>query len=321
MPEVALSILHLGYPKKAGSHGMEHISVCICTFKRPNLLRGLLSGLEHQRTDGLFNYSVVVVDNDYSMSAQDIVRSFQQESNLEAEYYVEREQNIALARNKAVENARGDFIAFLDDDEFPPNDWLFHLYIACQRFRADGVLGPVNPHFEGNCPKWIVKGRLVERTSHSTGTIMKATDTRTGNVLLKREIFEDADNRFEPAFGRTGGEDVWFFVKVIAKGRVFVWCEEAPVYESVPPERWKASYYLKRFIRIGGLTGEEVRKKGLPGQSPARVTVAFCVYVTILPFAMFLGKHTFMRYLVKSAYNFSWLSGYFGKVILRARDD
>ena len=47
---------------------------------------------------------------------------------------------------------------------------------------------------------------------------MPPSDTRTGNLLLKREIFDDPDNRFEPQFGRTGGEDVWFFVKVSAKG-------------------------------------------------------------------------------------------------------
>ena len=43
----------------------SHICVCICTFKRPHLLEGLLSRLQTQRTAGLFTYSVLVVDNDY----------------------------------------------------------------------------------------------------------------------------------------------------------------------------------------------------------------------------------------------------------------
>ena len=37
-----------------------------------------------------------------------------------------RKQNIALARNKAIENAKGDFIAFIDDDEFPLDQWLLN---------------------------------------------------------------------------------------------------------------------------------------------------------------------------------------------------
>jgi glycosyltransferase involved in cell wall biosynthesis len=277
--------------------------------------------LDRQRTDGLFSYSVVVVDNDFQKSAFPVVETFQGSSNLDVKYCIESEQNIALARNKAVENAKGDFVAFIDDDEFPSSDWLLNLYAARVRFETDGVLGPVKPYFGEGCPKWIIKGRILERISHPTGTVMRATEMRTGNVLLKREIFDDSDNRFEPEFGRTGGEDVWFFSKVIGKGRFFVWCDEALVHETIPPERWKESFYLKRFVRIGGLTGEEVRKKGLPGQSLIRVIGGFGVYTIMLPFALFFGKHVFMRYLVKSAYNFAWLSGYCGYVMIRNRDD
>lgn len=295
--------------------------MCICTYKRPELLKRLLSKLEEQKTEGLFDYSIVIVDNDRSESARQIAESYARQTKIFISYYVEPEQNIALARNRAIENSRGDFIAIIDDDEFPADNWLLNLYAARARFEADGVLGPVKPYFEKGCPAWIVKGKLCERASHPTGTIMRATDSRTGNLLLKKEIFDASDNRFEPEFGRTGGEDVWFFIKVMGKGRVFVWCEEALVYETVPPERWKESYYLKKFVRIGGLTGEEVGKKGLPGQSFARVIAAFCVHTMILPFALFFGKHVFMKYLVKSAYNFAWISGYFGHVILRSRND
>jgi hypothetical protein len=51
-------------------------------------------------------------------------------------------------RNKALLHAEGNFIAFIDDDEFPEDDWLCNLFKACMRFGVDGVLGPVNPHFE-----------------------------------------------------------------------------------------------------------------------------------------------------------------------------
>lgn len=277
--------------------------------------------LEEQESESLFDYSVVIVDNDGSESARQTVESFAQQSKISIRYYVEPEQNIAAARNKAVENARGDFIAFIDDDEFPVSDWLLNLYNVCARFSADGVLGPVKPHFEENSPAWLKKSKLCERRSYPTGTVMRATGTRTGNLLLKREIFEDTDNRFEPQFGRTGGEDVWFFVKVIGKGRLFVWCNEAPVHEIVPPERWKESFYLRKSIRLGGLTGQEVRTKGLPGRSITRVIVSFCVYSLILLPAICFGKHVFMRVLDKSAYNFSYLLGYCGNVIIRFRDE
>ena len=107
-----------------------HISVCICTFKRPHLLKHLLEVLDHQKTNGLFNYSIIVVDNDHLKSAMEIVQSFQQRSKIEVQYCVEPEQNIALARNRAIDNATGELIAFIDDDEFPVKDWLLTLFTA-----------------------------------------------------------------------------------------------------------------------------------------------------------------------------------------------
>ena len=299
----------------------RHISVCICTFRRPDFLRRLLNELEQQKTEGLFSYSIVVVDNDAYSSARQVVQLFQHVSSLDVTYCVEPEQNIALARNRAVENARGNFIAFIDDDEFPDNKWLLNLYAACVGFESDGVFGPVKPHFKEGCPEWIVKGGLCERKSHLTGTIMEAGNTRTGNVLLKREIFDDPGNRFDPLFGRTGGSDVWFFMKVMGQGRTFVWCDEAIVYETILPERWKASFYIKRSLRKGGLNGEGVRKKAFAGRSLVLVSAVCFVYAMIMPIALFLGKHIFMKYLVKFAYHFAWLSGYFGHVFVRFRDD
>ncbi len=285
------------------------------------LLGRLLSKLDDQQTEGLFDYSAVIVDNDKSESARPVAEAAARTSRFCIGYHVEPEQNIARARNRAVENAKGDLIAFIDDDEFPMNDWLLNLFKARERFGADGILGPVRPHFEDDCPAWIPQSRLCERPSHDTGTVMPASETRTGNLLLKKEIFDDPDNRFDPQFGRTGGEDVWFFMKISAKGRVFVWCEEAAVYETVPPERWKESFYFKRAVRIGGLSGDEVRTKGLPGPGLARVIAGSCYYSIALPFALCCGKPVFMRHLVKGAYNVSFLLGYFGHVSIRFRDD
>lgn len=298
-----------------------HISVCICTYRRANLLRRVLIELENQKTDGRFTYSAVVVDNDANRSAEQVVLGFQQTHDLDVLYCVEQEQNIALARNKAVESANGELIAFIDDDEFPAREWLLSLLATLEKHQADGVLGPVKPHFEGDCPDWIIKSGLCERKSHLTGTVMLGGDTRTGNVLLKRETFDDVENRFDPAFGRSGGSDVRFFTNAMRKGYQFVWCDEAVVYETVLPERWKASFYLRRAVRKGGLSGSWMRKQALPARSFAVAFAAACIYTSMVPFVALIGKHCCIKYLVKSAYHIAWLSGFFGYVHIRLRDD
>ena len=101
-----------------------HICICICTYKRPEMLRRLLSKVEEQETEGLFNYSIVIVDNDRSESARQTVESFARQSKISIKYYVESEQNIALARNKAVATAKGEFVVIFDADFVPKPDFL-----------------------------------------------------------------------------------------------------------------------------------------------------------------------------------------------------
>ena len=190
-----------------------HISICVCTFKRPQMLSNLLSKLQDQVTENLFTYSAVVVDNDPNQSARQIVNTWQDKSAIHIDYYFEPEKNIALARNKAVENATGSFIAFIDDDEFPTDSWLLNLYTSLLKYGVDGVLGPVKPHYPEMTPDWLIKSKLCERPEHKTGTILHWGQTRTGNTILNKRLFENNQLWFDSAFGITGGEDTIFFKK------------------------------------------------------------------------------------------------------------
>ncbi len=105
--------------------GIDQISVCICTYKRPDLLRRLLERLDEQKTAGLFDYSAVIVDNDKSESARETAELYARQLRMSISYHVEPEQNIALARNRAIENASGDYVALIDDDEFPNESLAF----------------------------------------------------------------------------------------------------------------------------------------------------------------------------------------------------
>src|SRR5262245_8048531 len=127
---------------------VRHITVCICTFKRPRLLSRLLEQLQKQRTHGRFTYSIVVVDNDATRSAEAVVSTFSVKARVRTRYSVEPRQNIAMARNRAIDYAEGEFVAFIDDDEVPEPEWLSRMLETCDAYGAAGVLGPVVPEFE-----------------------------------------------------------------------------------------------------------------------------------------------------------------------------
>src|SRR5688572_29957149 len=67
----------------------KHISVCICTFQRPGLLRRLLDRLQQQQTNGQFTFSVVVTDNDSAQSSQRVVADFAGSSGRAVKYSCE----------------------------------------------------------------------------------------------------------------------------------------------------------------------------------------------------------------------------------------
>ncbi len=272
-----------------------HISVCICTFKRPELLKRLLDRLEGQITKGLFTYSIIIADNDARQSAGGVVAAQAAASSIEIIYVVEPRQNIALARNSALENSKGDYIALIDDDEIPEMNWLLGLLQACLFYRADGVLGPVRPYFEHDPPSWVIQGRFFDRPAHATGYFLNWTETRSGNVLFKKDIIQGIKNPFRAEFG-TGSEDVDFFRRMIGQGRTFVWCAEAAVAEYVPPARCRRSYQIKKALLRGG--------NALKHKTPYRTRgilkslAALPLYGLALPFLYIAGDHLFMKYLI-----------------------
>ncbi len=281
----------------------NHISVCVCTYKRPKLLAKLLDEIQNQKTLDLFTYSVVVVDNDKQQTVKNIVESIQKNSNIEIAYYVETRRGISHARNKTIEKAKGNFIAFIDDDEFPEEDWLLNLFNTCIEFDADGVIGNVLPYFEESPPDWLRKGKFGFKHSGKTGTCL-ATGS-TSNAFIKKSVTEFEKPSFDPDFGLSGGEDSVFFQRLIKNGYVFVACAEAIVHEFVPSQRMSKTYLLKRYllegantIRIFRITESFASKMKLLLKS----VVAIVAYSISLPVLFLLAKHLFMKYLLKISY-------------------
>ncbi len=277
------------------SDELPHISVCICTFKRPVLLRRLLETLSAQKTGALFTYSIVVVDNDQAGSGREpSLRSF----GVPLRYCVEPKQNIAMARNRAIQNVTGDYVAFIDDDEFAPPHWLYTLYTTLSQHDADGILGPVDPHFEDGAPRWVIEGGFYHRPSYSTGMVLPWSKCRTGNVLLKRKLFDDDAVPFKPEC--LSGEDQDFFRRKIEGGKTFIWCHEAPALESVPQVRWRRGFLIRRALFRGVFAQ---RNHGLQPVRLLQAIISTPLYAIALPIALLFGQAKFMKCVFKLSYH------------------
>jgi glycosyltransferase involved in cell wall biosynthesis len=273
---------------------IPHISVCVCTYKRPHLLHRLLKELDRQDAGGLFTYAIVVADNDALKSAEATVEEFRLTSDIPVTYCVEPRRNIALARNKVVSNADGDYIALIDDDEFPAPLWLRTLFKNCNDYEVDGVLGPVKRHFDQAPPAWFKKSSIYDRSVNPTGHFVEWADARTGNVLMRRRIIAGEPAPFRAEF--RAGEDQDFFRRKTEEGFAFIWSADAIVFETIPPARWRRSYILRKAALQGATAALQ------PNCGPVNIVksiIAVPLYLLIAPIALIFGQHVFMTLMVK----------------------
>jgi len=180
----------------------------------------------------------------------------------------------------------------------------------------------VHPFFEHEPPAWVVKGGFCERPVHRTGTILRWDQTRTGNVLIKREVFDRLKLQFDETF-KTGGSDREFFKQAMQRGCRFVAVEEAPVYEIVPPDRCTKGYWVKRAV-VNGYNSHRNNFGLIRGVGrvvmPIKLAVASLAYAAALPVCACLGTHRLIHCLERGGHHFSRLCATFGLELYSKRD-
>lgn len=224
------------------------VSICICTYKRPRCLNSLLNTLQNQSATTAI-IQIVICDNDPSESAKSTIAKWLQRSKFPITPVFVSQPNISLARNACIGIAQGEWLALIDDDELPCEDWVEQLLTTAENYKSNIVFGPVLPLLPKNIPSWMIEGNFFDRPRHATGTKVGISDARTGNALIRKDILDKAP--FSTEFGRTGGEDTFLFQKLFSQGFQAYWSDEAIVTEEVPPERATCKWLIQRSFRTG----------------------------------------------------------------------
>ncbi len=225
------------------------VAVCICTFKRQELLRALLAGVAQLAFCKVQprHLEIVVVDNDELASAREVCLAVS--LPWQVKYVVEPRRGISHARNRAIAEAGSiDFLAFIDDDEVPTIHWLDELLWAQAEFAADVVSGPVLPAYSADVAEWVRRGGFFDGRVSTTGTTRRTCSTN--NALVGSHVFRRV-LRFDDAFTLSGAEDTHFFSRAVQAGFRIVWSQEASVYETVSAQRGSLTWILRRGYQTG----------------------------------------------------------------------
>ncbi|HEY5658224.1 MAG TPA: glycosyltransferase family A protein [Myxococcota bacterium] len=264
------------------------VSICIASGRRDGLVRLLESVARLKQPPGLA-FEVVIVHDAARPGAADSLP----DPGVPVRRFHETRANLSHARNRSVEEARGRWLAFVDDDEVVCEDWLAAYWAMSEARDCDGFFGPVLPHLEPLAGAWI-DARFFERERFASGTPIRGRGARTGNAFVRRNLFEAC--AFDPAYGRRGGEDWDLFRRMQARGRQFLWCDEARVEEFVPAERQRAGWLARRAFRGGAAYARiEARTAAARRRERLRSAAALLAALAGLPAAALLGRRAALR--------------------------
>lgn len=230
---------------------MPFVTVAICTWNRAVLLDRVLTHLETLRVPPGVDWEVLVVNNNSTDDTDAVVAAHA--GRLPVRRAFEPQAGIALARNRAVAEARGDVIAWTDDDAFPEPDWIEKALAALDRFDADMVFGKVEPLWEaGRPPPWFNdKYRGMFALIDLGGPARRVTEPHVVgfnvNMAFRRSILDKIGGyRTDIGRGRmAGGEDIDLFQRAHRAGVSVAYEPAAVVRHFIPASRSTKAFYRR----------------------------------------------------------------------------
>ncbi len=297
-------------------------SVVICTYNRLRMLQDAVESCLRDATVRGVAFEVVVADNSPSGHARSFAEGLAAAGHA-VRWVHATPPNISVARNAGLQAAAAPLVAFMDDDLVLEPGWLDHLLATLDQSGADVAVGPVRPRFaEGAAPAWDPDGsrftRVLPLPSGTTLIVGGAGRLRdfsisTASSLWRRETCFTDPAPFDPAFGASGGEDLDLFLRLEARGRRFVWCAEATVWETIPAGRTALRYQAMRaYSGAQVYTAAFVRHAATPGRSAADImlrgvvqavagTAALAVSGLLRPVTGAAGQQRMVRRLLGTA--------------------
>jgi glycosyltransferase involved in cell wall biosynthesis len=235
--------------------------IAVPTFRRPGQLQHLIEAVA--KLDRLDGAMLLVADNDVEGEGAAVATTMAGSFPIPIEVIRVPEPGLCHARNAIVAHALTvpgmQRLAMIDDDEWPEPQWLASLLAVQERTGAGIVGGPVTPVFPEGAPDWAGQTLVFrsEQRPEGPAEMLYASN----NLLVTRAALEALGTPwFDPAFNRSGGEDLDFLTRLKALGFGFGWAPEARVSEWVGAERARKAWVLRRMWRIG-VTDTKVARK------------------------------------------------------------
>ncbi len=234
------------------------ILIGVGTYNRNELLANCLEHIAKQSVPENCEIRVIVADNNPDKKAFEVYEKFVESYPFKIYYEHESKKSIGAVRNvvlkKSVEIC-ADYVAFLDDDEYPTSEWIIELYKTMISIGADGATSAPIPIVGGE--KSAIANHYKKRKQ---GSIRKVFCTNS--VIFSTKLMTESDIWFDENFGMMTGEDIDFSSRASVKGYKFAWCNKELLYDIIPANRETIEWKMDRSVNNGYLKIFLAKKNG-----------------------------------------------------------
>jgi glycosyltransferase involved in cell wall biosynthesis len=236
------------------------LSIAICTYNRATYLRDTIAELAKQHADR-GQVEILVVNNNSSDQTNEVLyEAISTHPGLTLQVVQESQQGLSHARNRALQESTGQFVLFIDDDVFLPDNFVESWvgFLKQQRTIA-AAGGPIDVHFDDGQPAWfpmLLRQMLgYHRPFRSNHAYPKNMYPHGGNMAVNREKALEI-NGFDTRLGRTGknlaaGEEKDFFKRLMKVHPAVYYNAGASLRHRVGKDRMTKAYIQKQAIGIG----------------------------------------------------------------------
>ncbi|MHA6480434.1 glycosyltransferase [Paenibacillus sp. strain BS8-2] len=286
-------------------------TVAICTHNRAEDVREALFSLLQQSFAGA--YEVIVVDNRSTDNTRQVVQEVGRMTNIPILYVYEERLGLSVARNRAIREAKGDYILFLDDDAAASKNWIEGIVSVFESDPRIGCVGgKIEPAWEGAEPTWLLPENRTLYTildySQEIVEMKKPAIPFGANVAFRKSVF-DTLKPFREDLGRVGSnllssEEAELIDRIRSRYTVY-YTPHAWVRHKIPRSRVSRKWLLRRIYWQGVSSAvSSERKSGIFVKSILKVPVFL-----VLTVVFFFDKHRIFRNISKVIYNNGLISG------------
>ena len=239
------------------------ITVAIPTHNRAATLRETLASIAALQVPPDAALDCLVVDNASTDETPAEVDAAALGASFAIRRVAEPRMGSSFARNRAIDEAAGEFVFFIDDDAIAERSWAVEMLAALETRRLDAACGMVLPRWSVAPPAWLGPSLWVKLAVHVRDRIESEPPAKaeilanyySANVGFRRSALVRF-GKFREDLGVVGGnpisgEDTELFERILARGGTMGFAPRAVVHHLIPPERMTRAYLRRKSFAYG----------------------------------------------------------------------